>query len=59
MPEETQQDEIEWLREQVSRLTPEDRAFGCESGDLNDGYIVALLEAAETLLTAYDATHGA
>lgn len=53
----TESENIAWLREQVAKSTTEDRASSFEmarNGDLNEGYIAGLLEAAEELLTLYD-----
>lgn len=51
-----EQTQTQWLREQVARFTPEQRRASAEmgaAGDLNEGYIVELIEAAGELLVAY------
>ena len=49
--------EIAWLRGKVEQLTPDTRegmAQMGECGDLNEGYILALLEAAEHVIAELD-----
>lgn len=55
-------EDIQWLREQVESADPAYLAMlddMGEMGDLNSGYISALLESVKVLLEEYDRISGA
>lgn len=55
----TVEQHISSLRDAVAQYSARDRERGRamgEAGDLNEGYIVSLIESVEVLLAEYDAT---